>query len=441
MQTDLAAIAATSLIDGKVRGMPSGVKPMTLTEVGQQGWSVPAEDLCLPILTVSDDAFAHNVATINAYAADHGLYLCAHGKTMMAPQLLARVLTGSRTVGLCAATTQQAAVMAACGAPNVFIANQVVGRANLQMLAELVREYSETRFLVLVDSPESIEQLSFHTATHLGKAHSIDVLIEVGVCGGRAGVRKLAAAQELIDLLLQHSEAGGRLRLAGVSTYEGAVPAGADAAANIDGLFELTGQVYDAAAPVVPKDGQAPILSAGGSATFDLVTKAFAGRRYEVAPRIWLRPGVAPTFDHVVYQERLEQMDERSGFVMGGVVKSAVAAFEPALALWAAVQSILDDDTALLAAGIRDFPVDAGYPTLLAHYRRGVLLAGYSPGQHNLTKANDQHGYLPLGGLDLRVGDVLKLGISHPCTAFDRWPILFTVDSNERVTGAVKTYF
>jgi len=360
---------------------------------------------------------------------------------MMAPQLLERVLRGSRTVGLCAATTQQAAVMAACGARNVFIANQVVGRANLQKLAQLVREYPEARFLVLVDSPETIEQLTLHAAAHLGKEHSVDVLIEVGVAGGRAGVRSVGAAQKLINLLLHERQSGGRLRLAGVSTYEGAVPAGPDAGAKIDALFALTAEVYDAAVAIMPKNRQAPILSAGGSATFDLVTKAFAGRQFEVEPQIWLRPGVAPTFDHVVYQERLSQMDERSGFVMGGEVKSAAAAFEPAIALWAAVQSILDGETALLAAGIRDFPVDAGYPTLLAHYRQGAMLARYSPGRHSLTKANDQHGFLPLADLDLRVGDVLKLGISHPCTAFDKWPILFTVDCSERVTGAVKTYF
>jgi D-serine dehydratase len=31
------------------------------------------------------------------------------------------------------------------------------------------------------------------------------------------------------------------------------------------------------------------------------------------------------------------------------------------------------------------------------------------------------------------------LGISHPCTTFDRWPVLLLLDQEEVVTGAVET--
>jgi D-serine dehydratase len=355
---------------------------------------------------------------------------------MMAPQLLARVLGGRSTIGLCAATTQQAAVMAACGAANVLIANQVIGRANITRLGELARLYPHTRFLVFVDSIAGADQL----AAHAGGA-ALSVLVEVGVAGGRGGVRDISAARALLAHLLALPEGTG-LRLAGVASYEGAVPAGPAQSQQIAALFALTRAVYDAALEMGMPHAPTPIISAGGSSSFDLVATALSAPGHAVPPEIWLRPGVAPTYDHVVYQERLAEMDGRQGFVRGGTVASAQATFRPALALWAAVQSIPDGDVALVAAGIRDFPADAGYPTLLEVHRDGRMVQTFAPGTHSMSRSNDQHGYLPLGpGLALEIGDVLKFGISHPCTAFDKWPVLFMVDDKNVVTEAVRTYF
>jgi D-serine dehydratase len=41
----------------------------------------------------------------------------------------------------------------------------------------------------------------------------------------------------------------------------------------------------------------------------------------------------------------------------------------------------------------------------------------------------------------VRVGDLFAFGISHPCTAFDKWRLVFRVDDDFNVTGAVKTFF
>jgi D-serine dehydratase len=433
---DLAVRAADTEINELVRGFPPGQPAIALHDVGALRWSIPAEDVCLPVLTVGEAAFDHNIAVINDYAAEHGLKICAHGKTMMAPQLLARVLRGRQTLGLCGATSQQAAVMAACGAPNVLIANQIIGRANIAKLGDLARRYAQTRFLVFVDSIAGADQLLAHMA-----GAPLSVLVEIGVPGGRGGVRDVATARQLIAHMLQLAPVSG-LRLAGVASYEGAVPAGPEQQRQIAALFDLTAEVYEAALELGMPHSPKPIISAGGSSSFDLVASALATRSYSAQPDIWLRPGVAPTYDHVVYQERLAEMDQRQGFVLGGQVQSAQAIFRPALALWAAVQSIPDGDVALVAAGIRDFPADAGYPTLLEIYRQGSLAGQFAPGTHQMSRANDQHGFLPLTvGLDVRIGDVLKFGISHPCTAFDKWPVLFMIDAGNVVTEAIRTYF
>jgi D-serine dehydratase len=44
-------------------------------------------------------------------------------------------------------------------------------------------------------------------------------------------------------------------------------------------------------------------------------------------------------------------------------------------------------------------------------------------------------------GADIRVGDLFALGISHPCTAFDKWDVLYRVDEEFNVLEALKTFF
>ena len=62
--------------------------------------------------------------------------------------------------------------------------------------------------------------------------------------------------------------------------------------------------------------------------------------------------------------------------------------------------------------------------------------------QAEIFKMNDQHAYLRLPeGFDINVGDLVGCGISHPCTTFDKWPLMLVVDDSYRVTGAVNTFF
>jgi D-serine deaminase-like pyridoxal phosphate-dependent protein len=59
-----------------------------------------------------------------------------------------------------------------------------------------------------------------------------------------------------------------------------------------------------------------------------------------------------------------------------------------------------------------------------------------------VTKLNDQHLYLEVpADMVLVPGDLVRLGISHPCTAFDRWHIIFETDSEGTVLDAIQTYF
>jgi D-serine dehydratase len=59
-----------------------------------------------------------------------------------------------------------------------------------------------------------------------------------------------------------------------------------------------------------------------------------------------------------------------------------------------------------------------------------------------VTGLNDQHAYMTLPKESpLLVGDLVSFGVSHPCTTFDKWQLLYLVDDAYNVTGAVQTYF
>jgi D-serine deaminase-like pyridoxal phosphate-dependent protein len=57
-------------------------------------------------------------------------------------------------------------------------------------------------------------------------------------------------------------------------------------------------------------------------------------------------------------------------------------------------------------------------------------------------ECNDQHAYLKGPGIEqLKVGDQVCCGISHPCTAFDKWRVLPLVDDSYNLLDIYRTYF
>ena len=87
---------------------------------------------------------------------------------------------------------------------------------------------------------------------------------------------------------------------------------------------------------------------------------------------------------------------------------------------WARVVSRPEPGLALLDAGKRDVPFDEGLPE--PQLAADALGAPTRPLAGEITAVNDQHAFLRLDPADpLRVGEVVRLGLSHPCTAFDKW--------------------
>jgi D-serine deaminase-like pyridoxal phosphate-dependent protein len=180
--------------------------------------------------------------------------------------------------------------------------------------------------------------------------------------------------------------------------------------AQVDALLERVAEVGAA-----HFDGDY-ILSAGGSTFFDA-----AADLVRTGAEVILRSGCYVVHDHGMYADVSPLTDDP---------------FQPALELWTDVLSCPEPGRAIAGVGRRDAPYDAGIPTVLSAYRDGEPLA---LGEATVTELNDQHAFVTADGLS--PGDLLCLGISHPCGAFDRWRTLLEVDADYTVTRAIRTFF
>ncbi|TPX02985.1 amino acid deaminase, partial [Schumannella luteola] len=370
----------------------------------------PVGEFATPLLVLDRAASDANVAQLTAWASERGLELAPHGKTTMAPELWRRLLDAG-CWGITVATPWQAQVARAAGVDRILLANEVVDPVGAAWLAAELDAHPELELACWVDSAETVAVL----AATRGES-PIDVLVELGGEGGRTGARGVEAALAVTDTVV----AAPRLRLRGVTGYEGSYGADrrpetvARVRGYLAGLAALAERLLDA------HDLADPIVTAGGSTWFDLVAEELAplvGRA-----RVVLRSGAFQAHDDVFY------------------TATAPLAFTPALTVFARVVARPEPGLVLLDAGKRDVPMDLDLPVVLQTADGRAL-----PGAR-VVALNDQHARIVLPAeVALAVGDVVLLGISHPCTAFDRWRLIAEVEgargSNPRVVGFVVTAF
>lgn len=431
-------------LDATTKGVPVAAGTVRLGDVGKQGWNVLRGDMMTPLLVMRDGYLQNNLKVLRDFAEHHGVSTAPHGKSSFCPQLYLEQVEIGGSWGITAATTHQVAVVAATGIKNIFIANEVIGRANIEQLVALRHAYPGTAIYSLVDSAGTMDELRRHGGPKLNKGERLPILLEVGVPGGRAGVRTFDQAAEMIDRIMGQ---GDIFDFAGIECYEGLVAKDTYEATmkEVDRLLALTVDVLmHANAKGAFQGREEVILTAGGSAYFDRVVNHFKRANNVQGLRIILRGGSSLTYDHGVYRMQLEHMDKRNGFETDAGEISALKAFKPALEMMAGVVSLQDESVAIMNMGIRDLPYDLGYPLPLRQYRDGKQIGpldGIAP-DWTIAKSNDQHCYMYYPkGADIAVGDTFAFGISHPCTAFDKWKVLFRVDDAFNVTGALKTFF
>lgn len=432
-KTDLLRLLDPVLGPG-TKGYPLQQPALPASEIGAQGWSVAAGDLPLPLAVIRRSALEHNLGWMQRFAAERRLALAPHGKTTMSPQLFGRQLRAGAW-GMTVASVTQAMVAAAAGASRILIANQILDRAELAALAALRSSGGGLRVLFLLDSAAQLAAIEAAIeaaveATAGPAEPAFEVLLEVGVEGGRTGCRGEAQALALARM----ARASAAVRLVGIECFEG-LRIGADEAddaAQVAAFMELLRAVADGCAGEGLFETDEVLLSAGGSAVFDLVATALQTPLAQPM-RGLLRSGCYLTHDQGHYQRLVARVDRRLGCGDG---------LRGALEVWARVQSCPEPGLAIVAVGKRDASYDMGLPQPLGWCAGTRRLPQAAPAGWRIDALNDQHAYLRHEpGRGPAVGDRLVLGISHPCTTFDKWRWMPVVDDDYLVVDAITTCF
>lgn len=416
-----------SPLDGRFKGYPQDRPALPLGELGAQGWNLFRGDLALPCLVLRREATDHNRQWMSEFLRRSGASLCPHGKTTMAPQLFQRQLEDGAW-GLTVATPQQARIALDFGFSRILVANEVLQASAVRMLRAALAEHPGTEVFVLADSLEAVQALA---ATD---GQSLSILVELGYAGGRTGARSVDSALTVARAVA----ATPGLALRGVECYEGLIQS-EDASRDTARVEALLEQLVELAQACAQEGIFAPgevLITAGGSAYFDLVARVLATSGLGSA-RVLLRSGCYLTHDSGLYRRLVERLEAR----LPDHFKD-LGSLRPALELWGQVLSRPELGLALLDFGKRDAPHDAGLPVPERWLRPGDAAPRPLPPGATIGALNDQHAYLRLPeASELRVGDFVGCAISHPCTAFDKWPLLFEIAENGDVLGAIRTLF
>ncbi len=426
---DIEAIEASTL-DAGLKGYPHSAPPCAVADIGRRGWNALRGDLPFPVALLKESALAHNLEWMADFTRATGVLLAPHGKTTMAPQLFARQIA-SGAWGITFATMQQVSLGVRMGIRRIIVANQLVGRADIVQAIELTETTADLELHFLVDSIPQLRLIEAE-AQRRGTNRPLTALLEVGIDGGRTGCRTVDGAMQVARALA----ASRSVRLSGVEFYEGLNVTGDSEADRI--AVERWMQTVQRVARQCDEEGlygtAEVTLSAGGSAVFDIVARSLP-MQLSRPVRTILRSGCYVTHDSGFYERFLQQVIARSGAAW-----RERPGLKPALELWTHVQSQPEPGLAILALGKRDASFDIDLPMPFARVRDGKRTP--LDASWRVSKLNDQHAYLQIpGGGDVRVGDLVGCGISHPCTTFDKWRWLPTVDDDYGVIGAIRTYF
>ncbi|GHF91114.1 amino acid deaminase [Streptomyces thermodiastaticus] len=422
MRSEALARLAEERVDHRFKGLPPDADGLTVGELAAQRRNLFTGGFTTPVLTLSAEHLEHNLRLMETYTARHGLAFAPHGKTSMAPQLFQRQLEHGAW-GITLAVPHQVRVARAFGVQRIFLANELVDAAALRWVAAELAADPAFRLVCYVDSVRGVELMD---AALRGVAERpVDVVVELGAGeGARTGARTEAECARITEAV-----AGvPTLRLVGVAGYEGEVPQadGERVRAYLRRLVALVAELDKAGHFARAEE---IVVSAGGSAWFDAVAEVFAGIPGLSRPVLkLLRSGAYVTHDDGHYRELtpFNRVPEEG-------------ALEPAFRLWAQVVSRPTAAQAFANAGKRDAAYDLHLPFAQVVHRDGVRRPATGV---TVTGLSDQHTWLATtDGADLAVGDWIGLGLSHPCTSFDKWQLIPVVRADGTVVDYVRTFF
>ncbi|MHB0878313.1 MAG: DSD1 family PLP-dependent enzyme [Anaerolineae bacterium] len=325
-------------------------------------------DLDTPALVLDLDVLEANIALMARFFAGQTARLRPHSKTHKCTQIARRQIAAG-AIGITCAKVGEAEALADA-APDILIANQIVGTTKISRLVALRRR---TDVMVAVDDAGNVEQLS---AAAQAAGVTLRVLVEVEVGMGRCGVQTREAALALGRLV----DCRPGLIFAGVMGYEGhavmmpsAEERRAVAAQAMTVLTQTGAYLKQEGLPV-------GIVSGGGTGTYNF-TGAFAG---------------------------MTEVQAGSYATMDGRYSTIVPEFHPALTVLSTVISRPVSGRAITDAGMKALTPEFGMPPVVRP--AGVVC----------NKLSEEHGILGGEAVDkLAIGDKVEVLPSHGCTTIN----------------------
>lgn len=403
--------SSTTVIEDKFKGFPIDSYGKTLEQFLATKPNLFTANFQFPIMVLKEAAIKNNMAQMMSFCNSVDAQLAPHVKTTMSPQL-AQMQVAAGATALTVANFWQGRIFLKHGFKNLIIANEVLDPTAIAEIAKINKQ-KQAEIIFYVDSILALEIIQKHTPSE-GEQN---LFIEIGTENGRGGVRELS----LVEQLAQRISADKRLNLIGVTGFEGAVPDAARGRRGEKKISKFCQKIVAAAELAYPYRSDQPfVISAGGSAYFDIVAREL--NKFEKPRRLLLRSGGYITHDHKYYEEIYP-------------FASTDRSFQPAIEVWAQVISKPEKDFGVLNLGKRDIGNDLHNPIPIKSYDGQVKSFSAV-----IEKLNDQHGYLR-GKQEFSLAQLIGLGISHPCTTFDKWGLIPLVNDDYDLIDCLQTFF
>ncbi|MDT9598480.1 alanine racemase [Sphingosinicella rhizophila] len=417
-------------LDWTHKGIPPVAEGLSRAAIRDLNLHLFTDDFLFPTAVLQQPILEANSRWMMNFLRRFGADFAPHGKTTMSPDLMNMQLRDGAW-GLTAATVHHVRAYRRWGIRRIILANQLIGDGETRWIARELLDDADFDFYCLVDSAEAARNIAA-CLRQQGLKRPLNLLLEVGAKGGRAGVRSVDQGMEVAAAVAGLPE----LALRGVETFEGLFQTAPDGDQRARRMLDM---VVALAGRCVQDTLFAPgeiLLTGGGSGLFDLATEILANHDVGRTVRVVIRSGCYLVHDDGMYKMLFEKLRRRIGPCpeLEGGLKSA-------LQVWARVQSKPEPGRMICALGKRDIGEDCGPPMLVGRLKRGDQIVQPPPPGHVVTGLNDQHAYVEGPCEDFAIGDLVAFGVSHPCTTFDKWRSLLVVDGDHRVIDVIRTYF
>lgn len=325
-----------------------------------------------PSLIVDLDRLEANIASMAQLCARQGIGLRPHAKTHKSIEIAKRQMRAG-AIGICCAKLGEAEVLAGGGIESVLVTSPIVTGEGGRRLAALNRLCPD--LMVVLDNMATVDLLA-GAATESGRP--LKVLVDLDVGHRRTGI---APGGDALALAKAIGAATG-LRLAGIQGYAGHLMHLGDRPAREAETFAVMDMLERMRATLEAEGIACPIVTGGGTGTFDLDPRANVLTDLQAGSYIFM---------DVQYDEVWDADDARPPF-------------ETALFVQTTVISAGHPGAATTDAGLKAFATDAGTPR---------IVAGAPAGTDYMFRGDEQGGLrFPPGGA-LAIGAVVTCAVPH----------------------------